>query len=150
MAQFSDLDTKLNTILAFEQAHAGSGVGGPVTQAQFDSLDAKAASIIAVEQGVATGPTGPAGSPAIPVSVSTAQAVPSGVSIVWASVPGAVSYNVKRSVTSNQEATVGTATAPATTFTDASVVPGTLYFYVVSAVSAIGESANSAEVSIIA
>lgn len=71
------------------------------------------------------------------------------VSLTWTAPAGSpASYNVKRSTTSGSGyvtvSTLGAVTG--TSFTD-NVVGGTTYYYVVSAVNAGGESANSSEVS---
>ncbi len=67
------------------------------------------------------------------------------VSLSWTAVASATSYNVKRATTSGGPyATV--ATVSATTYTDTGLVNGTTYYYVVSAVNAGGESANSSPV----
>jgi fibronectin type 3 domain-containing protein len=68
------------------------------------------------------------------------------VALSWTAASGATSYHVKRSTTSGSGYTQ-IAAPTVTNFTDATVTNGTKYFYVVSAVNAAGESANSAEVS---
>jgi DNA/RNA endonuclease G (NUC1)/fibronectin type 3 domain-containing protein len=66
------------------------------------------------------------------------------VALTWNSVGGATSYNVKRSTSAGTETTIA---SPATnSYDDATAVNGTPYFYVVSAVGAGGEGANSSEV----
>jgi hypothetical protein len=76
------------------------------------------------------------------------------VDLSWNAVPGAISYNVKRSTSSGHEATVATfstvgANWPVSNqFTDSQPAAGTTNFYEVSAVNTNGESANSQEVSI--
>ena len=68
------------------------------------------------------------------------------VSLTWAASTGAVGYYVKRALTSGGPYTqIAAPTSPA--YTDASVTNGTTYRYVVSAVGALGESSNSAQVS---
>lgn len=64
----------------------------------------------------------------------------------WTASSGATSYNVKRSTTNGSGYT--TVSSPTTnTYTDASLTNGTTYYYVVSAVNAGGESANSSQAS---
>ena len=88
-------------------------------------------------------PVAPAQAPPTPTNLaavgSNAQ-----VALTWSASSGATSYHVKRSTTSGAETQID---APTTTnYTDTSVTNGTKYFYVVSAVNATGESANSTEV----
>lgn len=68
------------------------------------------------------------------------------IALSWTASTGAVSYNVGRSTSSGGPyTTVGTPTV--TTFTDATVINGTTYFYVVNAANLAGNSPNSAQVS---
>ena len=69
------------------------------------------------------------------------------VSLNWNASANASGYNVKRSTTSGSGfVTVGTTSSPVTNYTDG-ILGGPTYYYVVSAVNAAGESADSAEVS---
>lgn len=78
-------------------------------------------------------PTGLIASPGNPILLS------------WANTVCATNYNVKRSLVSGGPyTTIGT--SPVNVFTDSNVVSGDTYYYVISAVSSIGESSNSAEV----
>jgi len=85
-----------------------------------------------------------ASAPAAPAGL-TATAGAAQVSLGWKASTGAAKYNVKRSTVSGSGyATIATVTA--LTFVDTTttkLVPGTPYFYVVSAVSSAGEGANS-------
>jgi fibronectin type 3 domain-containing protein len=68
------------------------------------------------------------------------------VSLAWMASTGATSYNVKRAPTNGGPYT--TVASPAgTSYTDTAVANGTTYYYVVTAVSANGESANSNQAS---
>ena len=92
---------------------------------------------------------------ATPVAPATPPAAPSGlqaiagnaqVSLSWAASTGATSYHVKRSTTSGGPYTQ--VAAPTTTSdTDTGLTNGTTYYYVVSALNAAGESANSSQAS---
>ena len=63
------------------------------------------------------------------------------VSLTWTATTGATSYKVKRSTVSNGPyTTIATTAAPA--YTDLSVVGGTPYYYVVSAVNTVGTSSS--------
>ena len=68
------------------------------------------------------------------------------VSLTWNTTTAASSYNVKRSTTSGGPYT-HVANATVSNDTDTGLANGTTYYYVVSAVNANGESANSSEVS---
>ncbi len=68
------------------------------------------------------------------------------ISLVWTASAGATSYHVKRSTTSGGPYTQ--VAAPATTSdADTGLTNGTTYYYVVSALNAAGESANSSQAS---
>ncbi len=68
------------------------------------------------------------------------------VSLTWNASAGATSYNVKRATASGGPYT--TVSSPtATSQTDTGLTNGTIYYYVVSAVNATGESANSSQAS---
>lgn len=69
------------------------------------------------------------------------------ITLTWAapsSGAAAVTYNVKRGTTSGNEATIGTTTAPTTTYVDSTGVAGTKYFYVVTAVNPQASPTESA------
>ena len=68
------------------------------------------------------------------------------INLTWSMSPGATSYNLKRSISTNGLVTIASTTA--TSYSDTSVSSGTTYYYVVSAVNAGGENPiTSAEVS---
>ena len=93
-------------------------------------------------------PTSPAPPPAAPVAPTSLVAAAGNqqVSLTWTASSGATSYHVKRATASGGPYTqVG---APATTsYSDPGLTNGTTYFYVVSALNATGESANSNQAS---
>ena len=85
-----------------------------------------------------------------------APAAPAGVAVIatnqqnvisWDVVPGAITYNVKRSTTSGGPYSVIATNNATIGFTDTNVNNLTAYFYVVTAVNANGESVNSVQVS---
>lgn len=95
---------------------------------------------------VSATPTAPATPPTTPTGL---QATPGNtqVALTWNATTGATSYHVKRSTTSGGPFNSTLASPTGTNYTDAAVINGTAYYYVVSAVNATGESANSAQVS---
>ena len=86
--------------------------------------------------------------PAAPTGLQVDSTGVNSVSLSWTAPAGSpTGYNVKRSSTSNGPyTTVGSTTAPTVSFTD-SVTGGATYYYVISALTSGGESANSTEVS---
>jgi fibronectin type 3 domain-containing protein len=91
-------------------------------------------------------PTAPQTVPAVPTGLH-ATAGNAQVSLSWSASSGATSYHVKRSTTSGGPYTQ--VSAPTTTSdTDPGLTNGTAYDYVVSAVNAAGESADSSEVTV--
>ncbi|MDR3459629.1 MAG: glycoside hydrolase family 2 TIM barrel-domain containing protein [Verrucomicrobiae bacterium] len=84
--------------------------------------------------------------PAVPANVILG-AGQYGVSVGWSTVTNAATYNLKRSTVSGGPYT-NVVVAPMNAGTDNTVTNRTTYYYVVSAVNAAGESANSAEVSV--
>src|SRR6202790_4489979 len=92
---------------------------------------------------------------ATPIAPVTPPATPTGlqatagnaqVNLTWTASAGATSYHVKRSTASGGPYTQ--VAAPTTTSdADTGLTNGTIYYYVVSALNAAGESANSSQVS---
>ena len=70
------------------------------------------------------------------------------ITLNWAAVPGATSYNVYRGTAANGQGNTALMTnVPANTFVNTGVTNGTTFFYKVTAVNAVGESPRSAEAS---
>ncbi len=68
------------------------------------------------------------------------------VPLTWNASPGATSYKVYRAATSGGPYTVIAPSVAATSYTDTTAVPGTSYYYVITAVGPGGESGYSGEV----
>jgi len=101
-------------------------------------VSANSAEVSATPAAPATPPSPPTG---LQATAGNAQ-----VSLSWTASAGATSYHVKRSTTSGGPyAQVAAPTAAS--FTDTSLTNGTTYYYVVSALNSLGESANSAPAS---
>ena len=82
--------------------------------------------------------------PAVPANL-VATPGDSKVTLTWSAVPGAASYNVRRSSTAGGPyTTIGSPQTAA--YTDTAVTNDVTYYYVVSAVNRLGESADSVEV----
>ena len=90
--------------------------------------------------------------PAAPIGAATVQGSRQ-VGLSWNTVPGAISYNVKRSLVSGGESTIANVSTvnnnwpTSNQYPDTGLTTGTTYYYKVSAVNANGEGLNSAEVS---
>ncbi len=69
------------------------------------------------------------------------------IALTWNNTLAALTYNVKRATQSGGPYTAIT-NVPVTSFTDSNIVSGMTYYYVVSALSSISESSNSAEASV--
>jgi len=68
------------------------------------------------------------------------------VSLSWSASAGAISYNVKRSTISDGPYTTIASGVTTTSYLNTGLNNGTTYYFVISAVNAIGESANSSQV----
>jgi hypothetical protein len=75
----------------------------------------------------------------------TATGTPTDVGLTWTA-SGATTYNVKRATTAGGPYTTIASSLTGTTYTDTTVSPGTIYYYVVSGVT-YGEGPNSNEAS---
>ncbi|MFN0222451.1 pectinesterase family protein [Paenibacillus sp. KR2-11] len=84
------------------------------------------------------------GVPAAPANVTAAPG-DGELTLAWTSVPGAAAYEVKRSTTPGGPYSSVAADVTGTSFLNAGLTNGTLYYYVVSAVNAAGAGPDSAE-----
>ncbi|SCW82770.1 hypothetical protein SAMN04487970_10593 [Paenibacillus tianmuensis] len=84
--------------------------------------------------------------PGIPSNL-TAKGGDATVTLDWNSVTDAKGYNIKRATTPGGPYTIVASGVYGTTYTDTTVTNGTTYYYVVRAVTADGESADSNEAS---
>jgi hypothetical protein len=82
--------------------------------------------------------------PAIPASL-TATGGTSEIVLSWTASPSAASYNIKRSTEAGSGYETIATGITATGYTDAGLTVGNTYYYVVSAVNALGESGDSSE-----
>ena len=69
------------------------------------------------------------------------------VTLTWSAPAGATSYSLKRSTTSGGSYSIIASNLTSASYRDPSLVPNTTYYYVVSALNALGASANSTQVS---
>ncbi len=67
-------------------------------------------------------------------------------SLNWLPSAGATGYNVKRSTTSGGPYSIVATNLPNDGYTDSGLASGTIYYYVISALNAVGESGNSSQV----
>lgn len=83
--------------------------------------------------------------PAVPTGLSATAISSSRIDLTWAASSDATSYNVKRSTTSGGPYTTIATGVTGTSYSDTGLSASTTYYYVVSAVNSVGESANSAQ-----
>ena len=96
---------------------------------------------------VSAAPAAPAAVPAAPAGV-TATPGDTQITIGWNAVPGAASYNLYWSTTAGVTTANGTKIAGAASpYIQAALINGTTYYYIVTAINAVGESAPSPQVS---
>ncbi len=84
--------------------------------------------------------------PATPTGLATV-AGDGSVDLSWSAASGATGYKIKRSTTSGS-GYAAIATTNSLALADSGLANGTLYYYVVSAMNGVGESADSAEISV--
>ena len=105
---------------------------------KYDSTDSGNVNLDYILVGGGSAPSAPTGLTATPGNAQ--------VALSWTASTGATSYNVKRSTLSGSGyATVSSPTG--TSYTNTGLTNGTTYYFVVSAVNASGESANSSQAS---
>jgi hypothetical protein len=119
-----------------------SATNGTTYYYVVSALDAAGESVDSAQ--VTATPEAAGAAPSAPINL---QATPGNaqVSLSWSASNGATSYHVKRATTSGGSYTQ-IAAPTSTSYTDASLTGGTTYYYVVSAVNALGESPDSAQV----
>ncbi len=122
--------------LVWSQTSAGLVVTCPATMSTMPSCTAI---------GFKIGPASAVGTVA-PTSL-IALAETNRVSLSWSYLTAAATFKMKRSTAQGGPYTTIATNLTGFAFTDTNVSPGTLYFYVVSAVDAAGESVNSAATS---
>lgn len=115
-----------------------------LVQAQQQAVDVQTAAINKAVNPPVTGTI-----PAAPTGVVATSAGNGGVTLAFAAVPGATSYNVSRGTSPGTEVPVGSP-SPTPGFTDTGLTVGTAYFYTVTATNASGTSPASAEVTVAA
>jgi uncharacterized repeat protein (TIGR03806 family) len=116
---------------------------GLVDEIQVHGSVLSLAEIITLQRAPASPPTTP---PPAPTGLA-ATAGNGQVLLAWSSAGTASSYNLKRSTTSGGPYGVIASGLTATTHTDTGLANGTTYYYVVSAVNAVSEGANSSQAS---
>ena len=102
-------------------------------------------SAASAEAGATTYEEDPPAPPEAPADLLAVAASFQQIDLSWTASPGAVSYQIKRSLWSGGPFTPVGSVTNATTYNDSSLFAGTSYYYVVSAVNGNGESDDSAE-----
>lgn len=92
---------------------------------------------------------GHSAAPMPPLLLTASPASATQVALGWRAPEYVTSYSVKRATTSGGPYTIVGSNVTDAGFIDSGVAPGTVYYYVVTAANGSGESANSAEVSVL-
>jgi len=121
----------------------GASPTGNWTDAQLSASGKWVRDQIRAVTGGGSTPTAPAAPTGLTATAGNAQAA-----LSWNAVSGAASYTVKRATTSGGPYTNVATNVTATSYSNTGLTNGTTYYYVVSAVNAAGEGANSAQVSV--
>jgi len=143
----------LNTECGINRVFVRSTLGaGTITvQATRNGLTSATASVISTAVPVVDGllPVGTPPPPTVPPAPTglTAAAGNTQVVLGWSAASGATSYNVKRATVSGGPYTNVATGVTVTSYTNTGLTNGTTYYYVVSGVNAVGEGANSTQVS---
>jgi regulation of enolase protein 1 (concanavalin A-like superfamily) len=114
---------------------------GSTNTLRFETTGLDLANLDEITVTPASGPVAPAAPTGLSAAAGNAQ-----VSLSWTAASGATSYNIKRSTTSGGTYTT-VVSSTATSYVNTGLTNGTTYYYVVSAVNTVGESANSSQAS---
>ncbi len=131
--------TTIATVSAAGHLHTGLVNGTPAYYV-VSALNAAGESLGSAQAGAT-----PVATPPAPPALLHPSEVGTQIKLSWAASASATSYRLKRATVSGGPYAV-VATLGATNYTDAGITPGTVYYYVVSASGAGGESANSPQV----
>ncbi|HXU06755.1 MAG TPA: malectin domain-containing carbohydrate-binding protein, partial [Polyangia bacterium] len=132
---FDILEATVPNTAVIEQFNTTADANGVVTVAVTSIFDNPILNGIEILTG-ALAPSAPYGLRAV--------AGPESVSLTWKGAPGAASYNIYRGTSAGTETLYQTGVT-GSSFVDTAVSDGVAYFYVVSAVNAVGESPLSNE-----
>ncbi|NLW84656.1 MAG: carbohydrate-binding protein, partial [Phycisphaerae bacterium] len=128
--------TRVSSGLDYEVQNASMDIGAAITSNDSAEMASQKWGVLA--------PT----APEFPVGLQADWGSSERIDLVWMPTAGAISYNVKRSSFGGGPYTTVAANVIDTSFSDFGVVDGQVYYYVVSANAASGESLNSAEVAV--
>jgi fibronectin type 3 domain-containing protein len=128
--------TRVDSGMNLEVQDASMDVGAAITANDYTGVAGQRWGVLAPS------------APAFPVGLQADWVASGRIDLVWTPSAGALSYTIKRSQVSGGPYTTIAADVTVTGFSDLNVVNGQVYYYVVSANTAIGESLNSGEVAI--
>lgn len=140
-------DNPIYKSVVFEKLNLGSGEHSAEIYSNNSAYSYFGIDAIDVDEAGVLKPYNPISSPVLAPGNLTATAGETKITLSWTAVDGTTGYHVKRSTTAGGPYTTIVSNESGTTYVDTAVQNGTTYYYVLTAITANGESNPSNEAS---